>query len=249
MAVIWIEDFESATGATSQVGVTRNAADRNDTINGDNDGGGDFSFRSNQPNDGSLGTYPVFFTGLQGFGWLAEDTDAISGGASTIETLNWTGIDITGQTTLEFSGLFGAYDQSTGLYRWEASEFISVQVQIDGGGFTEILRFESDDAGGASGDMRVDTNGDGVGDGALLTTAMQEITASISGTGSVLDLRLEFTTSSANENLASDFPCLENQFNSVLLSTFKRVGAHEPYTAFTCPDKQTLTLNLAGRDI
>lgn len=206
MALIWIEDFESATGATSQVGVTRNAADRNDTINGDNDGGGDFSFRSNQPNDGSLGTYPAFFTGLQGFGWLAEDTDSISGAASTVETLNWAGIDITGQTTLEFSGLIGAYDNpgSGNIHRWEADEFISVQVQIDGGGFTEILRFESDNAGGASGNMRIDTNGDGVGDGTLLTVAMQEITASISGTGSTLDLRIEFTTNSANENLAFD---------------------------------------------
>lgn len=207
MAVIWVEDFESNIGATSQAGVTRSAPDRTN-VNGDNDGAGDFSFRSDQPNDGSLSTYPVFFTGLQGFGWLAEDTDGISGAAATVETLQWSGIDITGQTTLEFSGLFGAYDVTTSplndVYRWEANEYIVVEVQIDGGGFTEILRFESDNAGGLSGDMRIDTNGDGVGDGTLLTTAMQEITASISGTGSTLDLRIEFTTNSANENLAFD---------------------------------------------
>jgi len=101
MAVIWIEDFESTTGATSQAGVTRAAPNRTN-VNGDNDGGGDFSFRSNQPNDGSLGTYPVFFTGLQGFGWLVEDTDSITGSSATIDELNWTGIDISGETTLEF---------------------------------------------------------------------------------------------------------------------------------------------------
>ena len=188
MAVIWIEDFESTTGATSQAGVTRAAPNRTN-VNGDNDGGGDFSFRSNQPNDGSLGTYPVFFTGLQGFGWLVEDTDSISGSSVTIDELNWTGIDISGETTLEFSGLFGAYDNpgSGNIHRWEATDFISVEVQIDGGGFNEILRFESDNAGGASGNLRIDTNGDGVGDGTLLTVDMQEITAAINGTGSTLD--------------------------------------------------------------
>jgi len=36
MAVIWIEDFESTTGATSQAGVTRAAPNRTN-VNGDND--------------------------------------------------------------------------------------------------------------------------------------------------------------------------------------------------------------------
>lgn len=208
MAIIWTENFESATGATSQAGVTRNAPNRADTINGDNDLQGDFSFRSDQPDDGTLFTYPFFFTGLNGFGWLVEDTDAIATNPIAIDQLDWTGIDISGETELFFEGAFGAYNNSAvGAYRWDDDDFVSLQVQIDGGGFVEILRFESDNiAGGGqnSGDLRVDTNGDGIGDGALISLAMENYKVAISGTGTTLDLRLTFQSNAANENIAFD---------------------------------------------
>ena len=205
MAVLWTEDFEDAGGATSQVGVTR-SAQQHASANGTFDpaDAADFSFRSNQTEGATL-TNP--FTNLQGsYAWMAHDVDGIPGfTGSDTDVLNWAGIDITGQTNLTFSGFFGASSiAGIGFGSWDDQDFISIEVQIDGGGFTEILRFEGNVAGNV-GDLAVDTNGDGLGDGTSLTEALALFSnIAIAGTGTTLDLRITFEADGGQEELAFD---------------------------------------------
>lgn len=203
MALIWTEDFESATGATSQAGVTRSAPNH-DTVNGNDDGAGDYSFRT-------TGT-PAFgtnFTGFQGSSyWAAEDINDIGSvgytGGNTDQIL-WAGIDISGMTNLSFSGLFAAQRnaENGGVFRFEDSEFILIEASIDGGAFFNVLAFE-DGPGGSATDFLQDTDFDGVGDGTVLTHTFTEFTANIAGTGAMLDLRITFSLDGANEEIAFD---------------------------------------------
>ena len=81
MATIWTEDFEDAAGATSQIGVTRQAPNHG-SVNGSNDGDGDYSGRTNAA---------APFNGVDAFTnhegnhyWTAEDLDSLTSDAPGI---------------------------------------------------------------------------------------------------------------------------------------------------------------------
>lgn len=128
------------------------------------------------------------FVDSDGFWFGAMDTDG-PGTAPAMETVTFTGIDISGLTNLNFSGsfaaIFGAFST------WEPGDQIFFEASIDGGAYTKFLQFASTGTG-ASGPLALDTDLDGVGDGPTLNSTFTAYSNAISGTGSTLDLRVTF---------------------------------------------------------
>jgi len=186
-AEIWSLDFETPGGYTTSVAEF-------------SDGSNDFFTRT----DGSdvSGSYEV--ANLQGsFFFGAQDIDGE--GAEPPLELNVTGIDIAGLTDLGFAGLF-AEDDDGSNEDWDTSDFVHVQYQIDGGGFQDMLNFESIPDGDAFNAVPAqDTDFDGDGNvGSELTDTFSEFTADIAGTGSTLDLKVVFDLDSGDEDIALD---------------------------------------------
>lgn len=201
MAVIWTEDFEDPTGATSQVGVTRTAPNHADTANGggpDIYGSGDHFFRT----QGDLGVGPGISMSVQNiqdtFYWRAEDLD---GAVVNPDVINWTGIDISGQTNLSFTGFFAA-----NFAGFDAmSDEIRIEVQIDGGGFNTVLLFSQELNLALNGVLGLDADFNGVGDDTNeLSNTLTSYTGMITGTGSTLDLRITVSADGGGEEIAFD---------------------------------------------
>jgi hypothetical protein len=146
--------------------------------------------------------------------WATEDTDygASSAAANDIQTLDITGISITGASALQFRGLFGSgNERGAGASAYDSVDYIKVQAQIDGGGYSDVIWFAYLKEGRPSSDytnepLGVDRDFDGKADSAddLLGTALQPYVASISGTGSTLDLRIQVHMEIGDEEIAFD---------------------------------------------
>jgi autotransporter-associated beta strand protein len=123
-------------------------------------------------------------------GWTGSDSPS---------QLEWTGIDISNTSDLEFEGLFA----SEATDKIDSSDFLLVQYQIDDGGYQDLLAFQND---GSTFNTRFsqDTDFNGVGDGANLTAAFAAFSNSIAGTGSTLDLRFTAAVDSGGEDFAAD---------------------------------------------
>ena len=184
---VLFEDFEDAT-----VTYTTSTAEFTD-------GSGDFFTRTDGSNIGSF--YQV--TGFDGNSYFAAmDIDAE--GASLPVTMDFTGLDITGLENLEFSGLF-AEDDDGSNQDWDVGDYVHVDYQIDGGGYQPLLWFESvPDGDNFNAVPAVDTDFDGDGDGAELSSTFALFAAPILETGTTLDLRITFNLDSGNEDIAMD---------------------------------------------
>jgi len=211
MAQIWIDDFE---------GTDPSSGDRSATAHADQDNGsgpalggnGDYFFRTNLASDAGNGLQEVF-SGFNGsFYWRGEDVEDSAGGVNpALGFINWTGIDITGDTGLTFSGLFGARTFDGSNFTFETGDFITVRASIDGGAFVDILSFRGTGVGNAQ--MAQDSNLDGVingsDNGVLLSDVLASFTANIAGTGTTLALQLE-TNVGASEEIAFDDMSVSN---------------------------------------
>ncbi len=138
------------------------------------------------------------YSGFSGGFLVGEDLDGE--GATLPITLTWSGIDISSGTEFEFSGLFAG---TTGT---DALDFVSFSYSIDGGSKILLLAFRQDvdDPDTFNGAWRVDTNFDGRGEGSILTTTAQSISATFAAVGSVLDLQVELDFNSGSEEFAMD---------------------------------------------
>ena len=132
----------------------------------DGAGGGDFG--TGDPAQTDVKAY----TGLTGNFLTGMDLDGE--GATLPITINWTGLNISGETGLQFGGDFAEFfDISTGWV--DESDFIRVEAQIDGGGFVNILEFRGRSIGGTNAAIfSVDTDNDGIGDGTPLQRRSEE---------------------------------------------------------------------------
>ncbi|HIL56698.1 MAG TPA: hypothetical protein EYG39_02175, partial [Rhodothermales bacterium] len=140
-------------------------------------------------------------TGTVGsFVFAAQDIDGE--GAGPEQTVTFSGIDISGFQNLSFAGLFAEDDDGTNE-DWDAPNFVHVDYQIDGGGYQNLFWLENDGSTFNSAPF-VDTDFDGTGDGAEITSALTEFTAAIAGTGSTLDLRITINLNDGDEDIAID---------------------------------------------
>ncbi|MEP3892156.1 MAG: calcium-binding protein [Hellea sp.] len=202
MAVVWTENFEDASGATSQAGVTRSAPNHADTANGggsDLYGSGDYFVRTNGAfGDGLVGVSMEVLNIQDTSYWRGEDLD---GAVISPDVINWTGIDISGQTNLSFSGFFAA-----NFAGFDAmADEIRIEVQIDGGGYNTILLFSQELNSAFNGVLGLDADFNGVGDDTNeLNNTLTNYTANIAGTGSTLDLRITVSADGGGEEFAFD---------------------------------------------
>jgi hypothetical protein len=163
------------------------------------DGGSDFFFRTDGATNIS-GTYDV--TGKEGtFFFAAQDLDGEDGPSSV--SLDIADINITGYTGLQFTIALAEDDASDGNEDWDGSDLFHIDYQIDGGGYQNLLHVESASTG-FNGAPRVDTDFDGVGDGAEITDAFADFVASIAGTGASMDIRITINLESGDEDIAFD---------------------------------------------
>ena len=134
--------------------------------------------------------------------WAARDTNAPEGNGNTVQTLEINNIDISSREELRVSGLFGAGASAFGGF--PRDDRILVQYRVDGGTYQNGLRFSPRGIGGP---LALDTNFDGIGDGAELTAdfnaAGSPFTFMIPD-GSTLDLRIEVKTDGDAEEIAFD---------------------------------------------
>lgn len=141
------------------------------------------------------------FTNQQGsFYFGAQDIDGE--GATLPVSLSINDIDISGYTSLILR-VYLAEDATGSSEHWDASDYVRFTYDIDEGTTTNLLWIETlgDTTNGPPG---IDTNFDGNGDGSEITDAFSQFSANITGTGSSLDLTIEFNLNSGDEDIAID---------------------------------------------
>ena len=184
-ATLLFEDFED-TNVSYTTSVTEFS-----------DGTGDFFTRTDGSNIGGF----VNYNNVQGSSYFAA-MDINGEGASSQQTISFLGVNIAGQTDLSFSAYFAEDDDGTNN-DWDLPDFAHIDYQIDGNGYQNLIWFENDGTTFNSAPFQ-DTNFDGIGDGTELTDTFSLFTASIAGSGSVLDIRITLDLDSGDEDFAID---------------------------------------------
>ncbi len=137
------------------------------------------------------------YTGFTGSFLAAQDLDG-EGGDEHVR-VEWTGLDIAGLSELSFFVELAERNDVGGHIDQE--DFIRVEVQLDGGGYTKILEFFSN----AQNDVfREDVGLDGTADGLPLGNAASSFTKPITGTGTTLDVRLSIRLDAGHEDVGVD---------------------------------------------
>ena len=167
------------------------------------DGGFDFFGRYMVP-DASNAARDDFTTGWDGnYGILGQDHDGDGGPATTV--ISMTAIDVSGATTaiktvVSLGGL--ASEPAFQNYESADGDGIEIYATLDGGTRTLIGAFAPPASG--AGDLYHDTDLDGIGDGANLTTTLTDFAFDITGLGNSLTLEIEMTSTSGFEAIAVD---------------------------------------------
>ncbi len=204
--VFWTHDFESSGGYTNS-----------DTES--SDGGADYYGRF------SIDDISATFTNIQGTYFFAvQDKDAAPTPVNDPAYIEFTSIDISGKSDLSFSVYLAEDDDGTDQ-DWDATDYVHFYYQIDGGGYQNLLWIENDGSTYNSAPY-IDTDFDGTGDGAEITDEFTKFTATISGTGSSLDIKVEFGgLTSGDEDIAIDqLELTDNSTTPVELSSFTAVA-------------------------
>lgn len=218
---LWTEDFETDGEGT-----------RYTNSNTFRDGTADYYTRTDGDNPSISVTGGPYVTSDGDFYFAGEDMDDNGGDGNAFKVFTKTGIDITGYTNLNFKGLFGG-----GTGGWDvADDQVLVEAQINGGGYTRILSFKQDGSSGSNfnSPLAQDIDGDGLGEGAVLTATLTDFTGAIVGTGTTLDIRITSQCNSGSEEFAFDFLRVEG----LLPSSDPEIDVQSS-TATSIPDGDT----------
>jgi hypothetical protein len=159
----------------------------------------DFFTRTDGTNIG--GNYSV--SNIQGSSYFAAQ-DIDGEGATLPVTLILDDINISGYSSLEFR-VYLAEDDDGSSQDWDAADYVHFDYDIDNSGsFENLLHIEADISSGSNGKPLLDTDFDGLGDGAEITSSFVQFTQSISGTGSALDVKVTLSLDSGDEDIAFD---------------------------------------------
>lgn len=146
--------------------------------------------------------------------WAGENHDEITGAivAGTEEQqITWSSINISGKTNLHFSGLFAA-NNSTAAFENTTfgsghNDYVIVEYNIDGGSYQPLLRFYANNginSGSNNKSLSLDTDGNNVGDGTILSSTFQTFEKQIAGTGTILTIRIRSYMNGGSEEWAID---------------------------------------------
>lgn len=141
------------------------------------------------------------FLNIQGsYYFTTQDTDGQ--GATIPVFLNIDDINISGYTNLEFRVHLAEDDDGTNE-DWDNLDYVHFNYDIDNSGsFVELLWIEG--SGGPNTEPLLDTDFNGVGDGTAITNTFSQFTQIISGTGSLIDIQVEFRLNGGEEDIAID---------------------------------------------
>jgi len=161
----------------------------------DGDGGEDFG---GDTTNGNFNTY----TNVDDNHLVGSDINGE--GLDNPAFLTWSNLDITGLSNLLFSADL-ATDDTPGASGLDPSDFVKFEYRVDGGAWQNLMAFETlDDSTFNVPTFLRDTDFDGIGDGASLTSAFQTFTQGFEVSGSSLDLRLGIEVESGFEDIGID---------------------------------------------
>ncbi|SIP90317.1 ExeM/NucH family extracellular endonuclease [Marinobacterium stanieri] len=184
----FVESFEQAPGTTYFL------------FSDIDDGSFDFFGRFASP-DNTNSARDDFQSGFDGgYAIFGQDHDG-EGGAST-QVVSIPGIDISGYVDLAMAVRVGALSSEPTFQNYEAGDGIRIFASVDSGARVLVAEFAPPVSG--SGDLRLDTDGDGIGDGEVLTTALSRFVIDLPNGGSLLDLEIEMTSDASYEPLVID---------------------------------------------
>lgn len=146
------------------------------------------------------GGYSVSGIPSSAFFFAAADIDGGPGAPSATQDMTFN-VNISGYNNLSWSSFF-AEDDNGSLQSWDSSDLLHVDYSIDGGAFVAMLWIRA--AGATNAAPRIDTNFNGVGEGTEITSAFQQFTRPIVGTGSTLTLRVRIASNGSQEDIAFD---------------------------------------------
>lgn len=185
---LYEESFETNTNGTNY---NTNPAEFND-------GFGDFFTRT----DGTdiAGSYEV--TNVDGsFYFAAMDIDGDQPVTPVI--LSTTQIGVSGLSSVDFSILLAEDDEGTNE-DWDELDYFHITYSIDGGAQQNLLWVENDGTS-FNGAPMIDTDFDGTGDGALITSVFTQYTRNIPLSGATnIQFFLETNVDSGDEDIAFD---------------------------------------------
>ncbi|WP_067151560.1 lamin tail domain-containing protein [Pseudotamlana agarivorans] len=130
--------------------------------------------------------------------FAAQDLDGDC--SSPTQTLMFDDINISGYTSLALSLLVAEDTATDGLGDWDPEDVVSIAVDYDNSGtFINLFQF----VGAGNSTPGLDSDSDGIIDGALLSDTFAEFTSPL-GTGDVIDVLITFTLSAGDEDIAID---------------------------------------------
>jgi len=132
----------------------------------------------------------VEYNNLQGGAFYsAEDTDDFPNNGNDLIVLDFDDIDILNRSMIEFCVSI-AEDATGASEHWDTNSSVRFSYEIDNDG-TEIPLFAVESSGANNTAPAIDTNGDGTGNGAEITSIFREYCFSIPETGDLMDLKIE----------------------------------------------------------
>ena len=177
-----------------------NGTNYNTSVAEFSDGSTDYFTRT----DGSNLAGSVQINGVEGsFFFGAQDLDGE--GATLPLSLTTAQIDVSGFSDLDLAVLL-AEDSDLPDLDWDDDDYVHFTYTLDGGAPQNLLWVESNEInGGFNSEAAIDTDFDGVGDGAVLTENLSEFAAPIDVSGaSNLEIQIEFQLDSGDEDIAID---------------------------------------------
>ena len=199
-AQIWTQDFETnglGTAYTSASVFTTN-------LNG----------HYNRTNGSNISNTVAPYSNKNGnFIWAGENLNITGGTGDGLpnKTITFSAINVTGQTGLQFRGLFGSGNPAAG---WDYDDILYVEYSMNGGPWTKIMQFAAAGTQSNSG-LFHDTDLNGLGEGVALTPALQQFSANIPATGTSLQLRIYASCTAQSEEFAFDYLRLYSTTTSV----------------------------------
>ena len=155
------------------------------------------------------------YSNPQGSGFYGvHDTDGVAGGSLSLVQLDFADIDVSNFENLSLSW-FVAEDFDSGFPggNWDSTTSFRIYTQADNGGFNQIFGIEAQNN---SGNVlpAVDTNFDGLGDGAVITSMFTQFSTMLAD-ATELDIRVVFQDlNTSGEDLAFDNLLLQGDLKS-----------------------------------
>jgi hypothetical protein len=185
---LYQESFETPTNGTNY---TTSEAEFTD-------GFGDFFLRT----DGSDIATSYEVNGVDGL-YIFAGQDLDGEGATLPLSLSTIAVDVTGLSNVDFAILLAEDDDGTNQ-DWDDADYVNITYSLDGGADQNLIWIRSE-AAGSNSVPRIDTDFDGVGDGAEITSTFTEYVENIALSGnSSITFRIEMSLNSGDEDLAID---------------------------------------------